>query len=940
MATLRTTRSATCLLIGLLLAPAAHGQVVSGRTLTGDWVRVDSNNDPNDLMRISIGGTAAVLTSVPAPAAPYWKVGDVLWRAIQGSGKLEVRGSDGNYYDADMTMIGPDEIHLTIHLRTAGDDQQWRRAGPDINGDWVRVAPPGTPGDGTRIQVQGVGATVRYLPATAPQSLRVGSRIWQTIGASGGLQVLGSDGQHHPATWALVAPDRVQIDAPSIAGGAGQIWVRPGSVASAGAALQPPVANPNQPTPRPLTPPPAFPPPPSAPPVPPSAPVACMATSLRHDQTDLQWQWELSSPTDDPPGAETLGIRDHLLASYQDMRGNGILTDVERSLIPGFGDGFAYIWQPRPANLTWDQWEEKRDLVGWQYDQESQTYDRIGFRPIDIEAYETPGGPRYAGVWQANSEGVDWWVDHEMTSTEYGDAFQNLRDDGYRLVDMEAYPTSNGLRYAAIWYRSCDNANWRQRRDMDRTEYQQFVDDWGAQGFRVVDFESYETSSGQRYAAIWEQVPASREWAVRTNRDLGGFLNLHRQYVDEGFRLIDYESYETSNGIRYGGVWGENDRRYDFALKPLLDNLIEGYRTTHGIPGISVVVMRDDEVIYRRGFGWADVGNRKAAHSGTVYLTASVAKVIGATIAARLEGRIATFDLASPTSDYLDDLPNRHTHTVEELLAKVGCVPHYPEGSEPDETQFYTWRLDALEQIWDDPLLSGCTPSNPGQQYHYSTHGFTYVGAVLEAVTRDPIDEIIADQLTRPFDLPSMRTVTSGTFGGFGSLGVRPYHLARGYSWTAANGSRPANYENTSWKVLGGGLQTNARDLARFGRLTSEGAIASTTRLWTPITDGSTVNWDPTDTNAVPTVGLAWVLGTANGGRRIAQHGGVSASGFGGARSHLRIYRDDGIVIAILTNQRETQANIPPNIQPGDSQPIRGLSTSIAGVVFSNLPPP
>jgi CubicO group peptidase (beta-lactamase class C family) len=573
------------------------------------------------------------------------------------------------------------------------------------------------------------------------------------------------------------------------------------------------------------------------------------------------------------------------------------------------------------------RWEERRDLTRAAYDRQSRAADSAGLRALAIEVYETPSGIRYAGIWIENREDIPWRVFHGLTGTEYGEMFRNQQ--GYRLVDMEAYPTREGIRYAAIWYQSCDNSNWQQWRDMSRAAYQARADSLGNLGFQVIDFESYQASGVQRYAAIWERV-SGRAWRVRTDQDLNGFLNRYRQYVDEGFRLIDFESYQTASGVRYGGIWAENEPRYRFALKAQLDDSIEAYRRTHSIPGMSVVVMRNDTVIYRRGFGWADSAARKEAHSGTVYLTASIAKVIGATIAARLEGR-GVVDLSARTSSLLSYLPSYHTHTVEQLLAKAGCIGHYRESTEPDATRVYDFRRPALSQMWGDRMLPNCTP---GTAYHYSTHGYTYVGAVLEEVTGDPIAEIITDELTRPFGLTTIRTAVSGTWGGFGALGVRPYNLARAYRW--ATRSRPINYENTTWKRLGGGLQTDALDLARFGHLTRLGRIADTTRLWTPIVTSATPFWDTTATGTVPTVGLAWVLGTANGSRRIAEHGGSAR----GARSHLRIYRDDGIVIAILTNQEETAlTSAALNLSAGDPHPVRRLANTIGRVVFANPPP-
>src|SRR5690606_26647481 len=101
---------------------------------------------------------------------------------------------------------------------------------------------------------------------------------------------------------------------------------------------------------------------------------------------------------------------------------------------------------------------------------------------------------------------------------------------------------------------------------MTREVYQGRVDERSARGFRVVDFESYRTSAGQRYAAIWERAPGM--WAVRTDRSLAQFLNNHRAYTDAGYRLLDYEAYENEDGrTLYGGVWNGHEPRLRLAMR-------------------------------------------------------------------------------------------------------------------------------------------------------------------------------------------------------------------------------------------------------------------------------------------------------------------------------------------------------------------------------------
>ena len=39
----------------------------------------------------------------------------------------------------------------------------------------------------------------------------------------------------------------------------------------------------------------------------------------------------------------------------------------------------------------------------------------------------------------------------DLTSDGYSEKFAEL-DDEYRVVDFDAYPTADGIRYAAIWH--------------------------------------------------------------------------------------------------------------------------------------------------------------------------------------------------------------------------------------------------------------------------------------------------------------------------------------------------------------------------------------------------------------------------------------------------------------------------------------------------------
>jgi hypothetical protein len=65
--------------------------------------------------------------------------------------------------------------------------------------------------------------------------------------------------------------------------------------------------------------------------------------------------------------------------------------------------------------------------------------------------------------------------------------------------------------------------------------------------------------------------------------------------------------------------------------------------------------------------------------------------------------------------------------------------------------------------------------------------------------------------------------------------------------------------------------------------------------------------------------GLAWEIRTLNG-RRVAEHGGS----WTGARSHLRVYRDHGLVIAVMSNRRNHTID-----------DVNGLTSNIADAILN-----
>src|SRR5690606_13357540 len=132
--------------------------------------------------------------------------------------------------------------------------------------------------------------------------------------------------------------------------------------------------------------------------------------------------------------------------------------------------------------------------------------------------------------------------------------------------------------------------------------------------------------------------------------------------------------------------------------------------------------------------------------------------------------------------------------------------------------------------------------------WNYSTHAFTFVGAVLEGATGKNLNDLFNDELFGPYNLGSMRVQFEDAALPFNRLRATPYRTQDAVHTPGTtdfidpphpvnNPNVATSYSDNSWKVIGGGIETSTYDLARFGWKVLNAEILSANardnRLWT-----------------------------------------------------------------------------------------------------------
>ena len=177
------------------------------------------------------------------------------------------------------------------------------------------------------------------------------------------------------------------------------------------------------------------------------------------------------------------------------------------------------------------------------------------------------------------------------------------------------------------------------------------------------------------------------------------------------------------------------------------------------LPGLSVAVALDDEIVWAEGLGWADIDRRTPVTPLTRFRLGALSKPLTAAAAALLRDR-GRLDLDAPVQRYVPRYPEKPwTVTTRQLMGDVAGV-HRIRGDNNDAMPVeHCASLDeAVALFAGDPLLF-----EPGTQHRYSIYGWILVSAVVEGAAGEPFTRFMVRQVLEP--LAMERTVVSETEG-------------------------------------------------------------------------------------------------------------------------------------------------------------------------------
>jgi len=327
---------------------------------------------------------------------------------------------------------------------------------------------------------------------------------------------------------------------------------------------------------------------------------------------------------------------------------------------------------------------------------------------------------------------------------------------------------------------------------------------------------------------------------------------------------------------------------YGEALR-LIEVWLDAQRDFDKLPGLSIAIVKDQDIIYKKGFGVTDLEKKSPAVPETVYSICSISKLFTA---------IAIMQLWEAGKLRLDDSVSMHLSsfnlrqqfaesgpiTVRSLLTHSSGLPR--ESDFPYWTDFkFPAQKEVAEKLGTQQTLY---PSSTYLQY--SNLGLTLLGEIVSKVSGMPYEKYVEENILKPLRLAHTQTsMPQNLWRG---------SLATGYSALYRDGQRKMlPYFNAAGLTAAAGFSSTVEDLARFAswqfRLLSSGAKeiikASTLR------EMQRVQWMDPDWKT------AWALGFG-----VAQVDGVTYTGHGGSCpgyvSVLRMNLKEKLGVVLMIN--------------------------------------
>lgn len=351
--------------------------------------------------------------------------------------------------------------------------------------------------------------------------------------------------------------------------------------------------------------------------------------------------------------------------------------------------------------------------------------------------------------------------------------------------------------------------------------------------------------------------------------------------------------------LLFNGVYAQDSKKDYTEAFQLVEVWLEAQKDYDQLPGLTAIVVEDQEVLWSGAVGMSNMENKTSASENTICSICSISKLFTSVAIMKLydEGKIRLDDKVSdhlPAYALEQKYPESGPITIRSLLTHSSGLPReaaYPYWTGPE------FPFPTKEEI-DSKLKDQETLYPASTYFQYSNLGLTLLGEIVEEISGMPYDDYVEQNILIPLGLSNTRTELPEKLYG--------EELAIGYTARNRDGSRnKVKLFQANGITPAAGFSSTVGDLGKFASWQFRLRDSTLVEILKPSTLKNMQNVHWTNPDWSTTWGLGFSVYKGSDGNTWVGHGG-SCPGY---RSTLQINLKTKRAFSVMINANGTNPN-------------------------------
>jgi CubicO group peptidase (beta-lactamase class C family) len=341
-------------------------------------------------------------------------------------------------------------------------------------------------------------------------------------------------------------------------------------------------------------------------------------------------------------------------------------------------------------------------------------------------------------------------------------------------------------------------------------------------------------------------------------------------------------------------------------LEAYVDGLVRDAMSADHIPGVTVSVVQNGQVVLKKGYGFAKLGPaRPVDPDRTLFRIASISKTF-TWIAVMKEVEAGRMRLDAPINLYLPEKIQVRDGGFDRPVRVIDLMSHSPGFEDRALGQLFERDADRVR-----PLQVYLRQERPrrvreaGSAPAYSNYGVGLAGAAASWVSGKPFERLIESEITGPLGMghttfrnpyparPELPAPLSASLAA---------DMSDGFLWTGS-GWQTRPFEYTTQVGPAGGASTTAGDMARYMTMILNGGTLDGVQIYNPSTAAGFFRAQSQPAPGVAGMAHGFLQFQLPGGRTGWGHDGVLLS----YRSTMVVVPELGLGVFIAANSETGQ---------------------------------